>query len=239
MDEASFNTVKNDRLHWARKGHPITCSAKFLKQKPVYVCGMITSEAGIVSMVVKEKAFKSEDIALILEKLVLYFTHRDGSRIKFAVFLDNARFHYKNVTPKAAELDIPLIYNAGYRPDLNGIELFWREAKQNWYKVTDHYRANNIKNWDAKEVAKNACMSISRPNAQGYALDGWRNLFNAAPIPIHDWEKRPKMPLQAIRNMMEPEESYHNFISLQSPNTKNYETHVVERQLEQEVMREN
>ena len=37
-----------------------------------------------------------------------------------------------------------LIYNLPYRPDLNGIEHYWRDAKARYRKLLTHYRANNL-----------------------------------------------------------------------------------------------
>lgn len=55
-------------------------------------------------------------------------TYNPGS---FHVFVDNASIHKGEKTRAyAAANNIQLIYNVSYRPDLNGIEGFWREMKK-------------------------------------------------------------------------------------------------------------
>ncbi len=54
---------------------------------------------------------------------------------------------------------MPLIYNAPYRPDLNGIELLWRSAKSIYRNRVDRYKAK-IQDWDQMTLVKNVIESI-------------------------------------------------------------------------------
>ena len=57
---------------------------------------------------------------------------RKGPEAKLAVFWDNARIHRARIVQDLAdseEVNIELVFNLAYRPDLNGIELVWRRAK--------------------------------------------------------------------------------------------------------------
>ena len=50
------------------------------------------------------------------------------------MFLDRASIHFAEaVQDEAFLLDIPLIFNLPYRPDLMGIELLWGHAKKKFY----------------------------------------------------------------------------------------------------------
>ena len=40
--------------------------------------------------------------------------------------------------------EMQLIYNIPYRPDLNGIELVWKDCKQRYRARVDYYKANNV-----------------------------------------------------------------------------------------------
>ena len=56
---------------------------------------------------------------------------------EYAVFLDNASIHRSNVFLKYLNEELPhvkVIYNVSRRPDLNGIERFWKEMKNNYRK---------------------------------------------------------------------------------------------------------
>ena len=40
--------------------------------------------------------------------------------------------------------EMQLIYNIPYRPDLNGIELVWKDCKHRYRGRVDYYKANNV-----------------------------------------------------------------------------------------------
>lgn len=49
---------------------------------------------------------------------------------KWALYMDNATIHgTDNVMDWCEKNDVPVTFNAKYRPDLMGIEFFWRLAK--------------------------------------------------------------------------------------------------------------
>ena len=60
-----------------------------------------------------------------------------------AVLLANAG-HDVIVLEAAEKADIPLVFNLPYRPDLNGIELLWRKAKNTFYRLMDSFRVNGV-----------------------------------------------------------------------------------------------
>ena len=73
-----------------------------------------------------------------------------GPETKLALFWDNAGIHRAGIVREAAaseEIDIELIYNIAYRPDLCGVELFWRKTKDLYKKKVDWLKANN-RQWD-------------------------------------------------------------------------------------------
>ena len=87
---------------------------------------MISSERGKVLMDGKYGSFCSEDICEFLKKV----SHTFGKKHKYAIYWDNASYHSSNQTRDyCTNHDIPVIYNAPFRPDLNGIERFWAKVK--------------------------------------------------------------------------------------------------------------
>ena len=73
-----------------------------------------------------------------------------GGEAKIALFWDNAGIHRAHIVKEAAEspeIDIKLVFNCPYRPDLNGIELLWRRAKFVYKNRVDWLKANNLP-WD-------------------------------------------------------------------------------------------
>ena len=84
-----------------------------------------------------------------------------GPDVKVAIFLDNATIHRANISARAAVThDIELIFNAPYRPDLNGIEFLWRKAMNTYYRFTDFWRANGHRDWNQAETVRKCVEEI-------------------------------------------------------------------------------
>ena len=71
------------------------------------------------------RGFKAADLVEILQALRDAFPTR-----KLALFLDNASIHRAAIfTQKAQEVEIELVYNIPYSPQLQGCEACWQRAK--------------------------------------------------------------------------------------------------------------
>ena len=57
------------------------------------------------------------------------------------------------------DINMPLIYNVVYRPDLNGIEQVWRLAKQYYRTTVDNNKALN-QEWDQRAVVESSIVRI-------------------------------------------------------------------------------
>ena len=76
---------------------------------------------------------KADDLIRFIEKIRM---HNIMSPI--CILSDNARIHTaKNFLKRAQELDIYLIYNIPYSPDLNPIEFGWKDYKREISKYTE------------------------------------------------------------------------------------------------------
>ena len=130
-------------------------------------------------MNVQYGSFTAEDIisTLILVKQNL------PRGYKWSLFMDNASIHTKRIVPEWCEKnDVPITWNATYRPDLMGIEFFWREAKQKYRKeLTELYVEG--RHIDNLKLTKNVCWGVTDEKAKKWALLGWQNLYNAELIP--------------------------------------------------------
>lgn len=65
---------------------------------------------------------------------------------KLALLWDNARIHYANIVRELAaseEVDIELVWNVAYRPDLMGVEKLWAEAKRRYRRELDCLKAHD------------------------------------------------------------------------------------------------
>ena len=92
---------------------------------------------------------------------------------KWGVFMDNASIH-NNQTIKDwfALKKIPLIWNSPYRPDLNGIEFFWRQAKLAYRKDLTELYSTKLE-FDNLKFTTDTLDAISHGDAKKWAKIGW------------------------------------------------------------------
>ena len=123
-------------MAWAPKGSPLVVD--FRKNGMPYIAcfAAISVNEGCKHVIFKEgAAFKGEDICEFVQSLKWKVRRHD----KIAVFWDNASIHHKPRKETCYDLGIPVIRNAPYRPDLNGIEFFWGHLKRLYRReVTKH-----------------------------------------------------------------------------------------------------
>ena len=99
--------------------------------------------------------------------------------------MDNARYHYSNLTKDyLIENDIAVIFNSPYRPDLNGIERFWAEAKRKYKKVLTEHQVHDTP-FETHELVAQVLDSIDHEKAMDCANYGWRDLKAAQLKPVN------------------------------------------------------
>ena len=107
-----------------------------------------------------------------------------GPGVKVALFWDNCWIHQANIVKELAqlpEIDIELVFNLPYRPDCNGIELLWREAKR-WYRgEADRLKAQAI-NWDQIGLVQHILEGIEDKIVARQARHGEEAIGLAEPI---------------------------------------------------------
>ena len=89
------------------------------------------------------RSFTAEDFKIILQRT----REASGPDALLALFLDNCKIHRAHVVQDFAaspEINIELVWNLPYRPDLAGIEKLWADAKRRYIKELDRLKAHDI-----------------------------------------------------------------------------------------------
>ena len=114
---------------------------KWSNKKYVAVFAAISVESGCAHRIYSlGKAFKADDIGVFLQQL----RAKVNKHRKIAVFMDNASIHKRPAREVAPGLGIEVIWNAPYRPDLNGIEFFWGRIKRMYRREITRLRSQNL-----------------------------------------------------------------------------------------------
>ena len=103
---------------------------------------------------------------------------------RLAIFWDNARIHVANVVRDFAampEIDILLVRNLSYRPDLNGIERLWAEAKRRYRIQVDRIKAFCL-DFDAMGLVQTIMDGISDELVMQKVQQGEASICGARPI---------------------------------------------------------
>lgn len=118
-------------MDWARTREPLLSTMRFSqeRQKVIAVIMAISEKKGLVHRSCNPRSFDARGVVSFIHELKFLL----GPDYKFAIFWDNARIHRsKLVKAELAQdqLDIPMIFNCPYRPDLHGIERVWGDIKR-------------------------------------------------------------------------------------------------------------
>ena len=98
------------------------------------------------------------------------------------IMMDNARIHVSRENMSwYAMRDIKIIRNIPYRPDLMGIEVFWRLLKLK-YRAWVTARLATGQFWDQQRLLTWFMHEIPDEAAKKCARDGIQNLMKAAPV---------------------------------------------------------
>ena len=124
LDEAVFNKDDCQSYAWAPMGKPLVWDYRNKKTLGyVAVCALISANFGKAFVDCKYDAYTTVCIIRVLNMTKKALP----SGYKWGVFMDNASIHNnKDVKYWFESHKVPLIFNSPYRPDLNGIEFFWR-----------------------------------------------------------------------------------------------------------------
>lgn len=118
------NTLRN--FAWTRKGENLELENPRPWLKPITVIVGITEEEGLEAFIIRKKPVKSQDFVQFLHVL-----RNQNASHRLVVFCDNARVHHsRQVGAACRRLNMELLFNVPYAPELNGIEIFWSLRKR-------------------------------------------------------------------------------------------------------------
>ena len=199
VDECLFNADAWNNKCWALCRQPILKISRFNSSKKIVVCGAISSCTGAVHFKYGYRSFKAPDLVEMLQQIRASV----GKRKKVAVFWDNATCHRANiVTQEAKKLKIELVKNLSYRPDLNGIELAWKTAKEMYRSSIDRHKAMNT-TWDQLGLVEHIIQNIPDQRFKDCATEGRRRIHTGKPI-RHIEGAEPVPQLTAIQAVQLP-----------------------------------
>ena len=113
--------------------------------------------------------------------------------------------------------DIRIIYNLPYRPDFNGIEVFWAAAKRDYRSRLDWIKANG-KSLAQVELVQECVEGVDDIFAKRFARAGWIRLFKGQPVVPLVQERMPfpgdpVLEQQPDRQQVPAAESYYSYDS--------------------------
>ena len=113
------------------KGSNVQPEVMWPQQKCVAVLAAISNKRGLLHFYFREKSIKSDDYIDFLMDL----RHMTPDQ-PLNILLDNCQVHKSRVSMAASkELGVNLIFNQPYKPEFNGIELFWAQCKHKFKKA--------------------------------------------------------------------------------------------------------
>lgn len=131
LDESGFSNIPNVQRAWSPKGKPHTADASASRQR-VNVIGALDFAAGNVWYDLHGQSIKRNAVVELIDRIA----QREQRMPLTLVVLDNATIHH-NFEPQKleewlVEHRLVLMHLPPYSPELNPIEMVWKQAKYHW-----------------------------------------------------------------------------------------------------------
>jgi hypothetical protein len=178
MDECVFSSRRYDLYTWAPVGKPLPVKHRWGGGNYISVMAGISEQDGYVHGIYKEgNAMIGADCVGFVQSLRNFYP--EG---KIGVLVDNCRIHRTTAVKEICQrLNVVFIFNCPYRPDLNGIEVFWRSAKHIYRKTILNHRAKG-EPWDQLSTAVAAVDHVTDEKAKAFAEEGWNAIEHSKPM---------------------------------------------------------
>lgn len=150
---------------------------RFTAIKYLAVVAAISDKRGFITARMKlGQAFTREDMKLFFNDL------RQRSTEPFVVLMDNARIHVSELMLSWYRQErFTVLRNLPYRPDLMGIELFWKQLKVQYrVKVIQHLAAG--REWNQERLVKALLKEATTLSVKACACKGIEKLLKANPV---------------------------------------------------------
>jgi hypothetical protein len=134
LDESGMSTVPNVQRAWSPQGKP-HCADACVAKRRVNILGALDYAANWLVHALREASVKRVQVVDFIDQLAA--RHVDGKPM--VVVLDNASIHHHIDDKKIAawrDRRLTLFHLPVYSPELNPIEILWRQAKYRWRKFT-------------------------------------------------------------------------------------------------------
>ena len=133
FDESGFSLDSNVPYTWSEVGKPTKVpSDRFAKK--INVLGFLNTKTKDLFYEMRTGSVDSEVTVALFDKFVERIDNKPT-----IVILDNASMHtskvFKSNIEKWKEMGLHLLYLPPYSPELNLIEILWREMKYRWFEV--------------------------------------------------------------------------------------------------------
>lgn len=131
LDESGFSNIPNVQRAWSPKGHPHEADASIPRQR-VNVIGALNYATGKVVHHLHIQSVNRDAVVDLIDCVA-----KLEDRLPLAlVVLDNAKIHHNFETKKLDEWLIEhrllIMHLPPYSPELNPIEIVWKQAKYHW-----------------------------------------------------------------------------------------------------------
>ena len=151
------------------------------KQSYVACAAAISVERGLIHWDCRLSAYDRNTFADFLREI-----RRQNPGKKMAVFMDNASFHKPVAAYSEISLDIDMevVFNLAYRPDLMGVERTWAVAKRLYRKFLGAVKPFNhlSTRWDPVATVQGCMEGVLDKEAKRHAELGWKSLQAAVGI---------------------------------------------------------
>jgi transposase len=144
FDEAGMATVPNVQSAWSPIGKP-HCADASAPRKRVSILGALNHAANTLIHEVHETTVKRPQVIEFINQLAIRPTADGRPKI---VVLDNASIHH-NIDEQIlhkwlCDHRLILVYLTPYSPELNPIEIVWKQAKYHWRKFITWTKGNLV-----------------------------------------------------------------------------------------------
>ncbi len=174
IDECIFSAKTFQPMAWSERRRNVAQCRQMGSQKAVAVVAAVSADAGLILFERRPSSFNGQQFSEYLERL-----HALVADQPMAVLLDNCKIHKARVTTEVVErLDINMIWNVPYRPDLNGIEFVWAIAKRR-FRQLQLQRMMGTLNRTFEECVDQAMADLTQEQISNCCRHGLSNILNA------------------------------------------------------------
>lgn len=134
LDESGMSTLPNVQRAWSPRGQPHAADASVGKKR-VNILGTLDSISNTLTHREFERSIRRADVVEWIDQLAARHDAEDKPTV---VVLDNASIHRHIEADRMqawwSQHRLALFYLPPYSPELNRIEILWKQAKYYWRK---------------------------------------------------------------------------------------------------------